>query len=118
MATEPIAIDIDDDAALARALAEVERTCEPRQLRRNGQVIAVLHPPAPPRRSRRQRTEEEKERDFRAAAGGWKGIVDADALIKEIYERRDADVEASLERQRYLDQFWNLGPDDGLPRGQ
>lgn len=25
---------------------------------------------------------------FRSSAGGWKGLVDADALIRDLYERR------------------------------
>ncbi len=88
MATEPVTIDLDDDAALARALAEVERTREPRQLRRDGRVIAVLNPPPKPRSARRERTEEEKEREFWATAGSWKD-VDTDQLLEDIYAHRD-----------------------------
>lgn len=85
-------IDVDTIPELARLAEEVAKTGRPRALVRDGVKIAVLEPlrPAKPaRRPRRKLTEEEKLAAFRAAAGGWKDIVDTDRLLADIYASRD-----------------------------
>lgn len=88
MAEHANSIEISDLPELRGLVEEVERTREPRALTRAGEIVAVIAPAGrSATRRRRERTREDYEA-FRAAAGGWKGLVDADKLIEDTYESR------------------------------
>ena len=82
-------IDISNVPELLRIAEEVRITNQPRILRRDSEDLAVLMPVTPSlqRRVKREITEADYEA-FLAAAGSWKGLVDADKLIADIYESR------------------------------
>ena len=81
-------IDISNAPDLLRLVEEVRTTRRPHILRKNSEDLAVLKPVAPARhRNKRARTRADYEA-FRAAAGGWKGLVDTDKLIADIKDRR------------------------------
>ncbi len=77
------ALDISDAPELLRLVEEVRETNEPRILRRGNEELAVITA-LPPHQGK---TEADYEA-FRSAAGGWKGLVDTDKLIEDIYESR------------------------------
>jgi hypothetical protein len=96
MAHEPKRIDIENEPALVRIVEEVRESGESRVLRIGDADVAVLQPlpvvddvrePEP----WREITEADWEA-FRSSAGSWRGNVDADQLIKDIYASRDASV--------------------------
>ena len=80
-------IDISNVPELLRIAEEVRITNQPRILRRDSEDLAVLMPVTPSlqRRVKREITEADYEA-FLTAAGSWKGLVDADKLIADIYE--------------------------------
>ena len=81
-------IDISDVPDLLRLVEEVRTTRRPHILRKNSEDLAVLMPVTSARhRNKRARTRADYEA-FRTAAGGWKGLVDTDKLIADIYESR------------------------------
>jgi hypothetical protein len=82
-------IDISNVPELLRIAEEVRITNQPRILRRDSEDLAVLMPVTPSlqRRVKREITEADYEA-FLTAAGSWKGLVDADKLIADIYESR------------------------------
>ena len=82
-------INISNVPELLRIAEEVRSTNEPRLLRRDNEDLAILIPAARgmKRRAPRVRTKADYEA-FRSSAGSWKGIVDTDKLIKDIYESR------------------------------
>jgi hypothetical protein len=83
-------IDIGDTSELLQLAEEVHRSHRPRLLRRNGEDLALVVPlPQPVEGHQRPRaiTAEEYEA-FRSAGGSWKGLVDTDKLIEDIYESR------------------------------
>ena len=53
-------------------------------------VVVELHP-AESTRPYSNLSNEEKWELSRSAIGGWKGLIDGDALIRQIYADRDAD---------------------------
>lgn len=82
-------IDISNMPDLLQIVEEVSRTKEPALLRRNHEDLAVLTP-APGRaahRARRTPTAADFAA-FRASAGSWKGIVDTEKLVADVYESR------------------------------
>lgn len=88
MAEEMIYIDISDVPDLLRIAEEVRTTRTPRMLRSDSEDVAVLMPVIPRKhKAKRAKTKADYEA-FRAAAGGWKGLVDTDKLIADIYESR------------------------------
>ena len=90
MAQEIKSIDITNMPDLVRMAEAVRETREPRLLRSDGEALAVLTPVRSPRR---QGTSERKAAfdAVLAAAGSWKGIVEADKLKKTIAEERGSD---------------------------
>jgi antitoxin (DNA-binding transcriptional repressor) of toxin-antitoxin stability system len=92
MIAERKVIDVDESPELAHLVDRISESQEATLLRRNGQAVAVITP-LKKRRQRQVRvpTQEDVEA-FAAAAGGWKGLVDADALIADIYADRDAEI--------------------------
>ncbi|GAC1524137.1 MAG: hypothetical protein NVS2B16_32560 [Chloroflexota bacterium] len=89
MAEQPKTIDISDVPEILRLAEEVRRSNQPRILQRAGEDVAVVVPLPAPKKRRAKRTLSEADRAaFRSAAGGWKGLVDTDQLIKDVYESR------------------------------
>ncbi len=89
MAEEMIYIDISDVPDLLRIAEEVRTTRKPRMLRRDNENVAVLMPVTSTQRRKASRAKTKADYEaFRAAAGGWKGLVDTDKLIADIYESR------------------------------
>ena len=81
-------IDIKNYPDMLRLAEEVQATKKPRILKRENETIAVLMPVGT---AIKQRTTQKKTKAdykaFRTAAGSWKD-VDADTLLKNIYEDR------------------------------
>ena len=82
-------IDISNVPELLRIAEEVQTTRQPRILTRDSEDVAVLMPVTPSlqRQAKRERTKADYEA-FLSAAGSWKGLVDPDKLIADIYESR------------------------------
>ena len=92
MTSDPVPIDISHMPDLLRLAEEVRATGEPRLLCRDGEEVAMLVPAShsPERRPRKPLDEADLEA-FRAAAGGWNGIVDTEQLKKDIRAARGSD---------------------------
>lgn len=89
MAKEMRSIDISGVPDLVSIAEEVRTTGMPRILRRNGEVMAMVIPIMSGRKRKARRTRVKADYDaFLSAAGGWKGLVDADKLLADIYESR------------------------------
>lgn len=90
MARELKTIDIGSIPELLRIVEEVRETNESRLLRRGGEDLAILKPaPRSTKRPTRRRAKTKADHEaFLASAGSWKGIVDVDQLIDDIYESR------------------------------
>jgi len=82
-------IDISNVPELLRIAEEVRITNQPSILRWDSEDVAVLMPitPSLKRRAKREITKSDYEA-FLSAAGSWKGLVDPDKLIANIYESR------------------------------
>jgi hypothetical protein len=92
MASIPKPIDIDDHPELLSLAREVQETGEPRELRAEGEAVALVVPIVgreEPTRSYpwREKTEADYEA-FRSAAGGWKGLVDVEKFKRDNAESR------------------------------
>jgi hypothetical protein len=98
MANEMRSIDISGVPDMVRIAEEVRTSGRPRMLRRNGEdmamVILIAH--GYKRRIKRARTQADYEA-FLSAAGGWKGLVDADRLLADIYESRELSTKPPIE---------------------
>lgn len=94
MATVLRCVDISDAPDLIRFVEESIVGGEPVVIRRAGRDIALLEPlsGSDDLRPRLTLTVEEEEA-FRSSAGAWKGNVDGDKLIREIYEGRGRPVD-------------------------
>jgi hypothetical protein len=98
MADEMIYIDISDVPDLLRIAEEVQMTRTPRILRRDSEDVAVLMPVAPTRKNKTKHAKTKASYEaFRMAAGGWKGLVDTDKLIDDIYESRRISTKPAIE---------------------
>lgn len=91
-------IDISNLPDLLRIVEEVQTTQQPRILSRDSEDMAILLPVThkSKKRMKSERTEEDYEA-FLAAAGSWKGLVDADKLIADIYESRNLSTKPPVE---------------------
>jgi len=90
-------IDISNAPDLLRLVEEVRTTRRPHVLRKNSEDMAVLMPVTRARHKiKRARTKGDYEA-FRAAAGGWKGLVDTDKLVADIYESRRISTKPPVE---------------------
>ncbi len=86
------AIDIINEPGLLRIAEEVRTTREPRLLRRDGEDLAILIPTKPATRAKPKRITTKTDYEaFRSTFGGWKGIVDADALKTDLAAARGSD---------------------------
>lgn len=92
MAKELASIDISKSPDVLRIAEEVRATNIPRILRRDNEDIAVVMPIHP----RRRVGHHDPHRAFLSAAGGWKNLVDADALKRDLKASRGSD-RASVE---------------------
>jgi hypothetical protein len=95
MAKEMDYIDISSIPDLLRIAEEVRITKKPHVLRRDNEDLAVLTP-ITPARHKAKRTKADYDA-FLAAAGGWKGLVDTDKLIEDIYESRALSTKSRVE---------------------
>ena len=90
-------IDISGVPDLLRIAEEVRTTRKPHILRRDSEDMAVLMPVNSPRyKARRTKTKADYEA-FRAVAGGWKGLIDTDKLVSDIYESRRISTKPPIE---------------------
>ncbi|HEY7032348.1 MAG TPA: hypothetical protein VH482_13500 [Thermomicrobiales bacterium] len=90
MSAERRVIDVDESPDLIRLVDEIHSTQTPTVLRRKGQDVAVVAPMTSSTLGRRRRTDPDRLREaLRATAGGWRGLVDTDQLIKDIYDDRN-----------------------------
>ncbi len=81
--------EIGESAEILRLAEEVRDSEEPRLLEKDGEAVAVLVPVALAEDfGLRGPVTEADRRAFREAAGGWRGLVDGERLIEEIYARR------------------------------
>lgn len=89
MSKELKPIDISNVPEVLRLVEEVRKNAEPRLLRRDSEDLAILTPVMPARKhvTRRAKTKEDYEA-FLSSAGSWKGLVDTDKLVADIYESR------------------------------
>jgi hypothetical protein len=91
MASLPRVIDIEDKPDLLRLVEEVRDTQDELVIREEGEEIAILSPVQPRHRTKERREITEADIEAaRSAAGSWKGLIDADKFIEEVYERRKA----------------------------
>jgi len=90
MAKEMRSIDISGVPDMVRIAEEVQTSGRPRILRRNGEDMVIVIPIAHGRKrgTRRARTQANYDA-FLLSAGGWKGLVDGDKLLADIYESRE-----------------------------
>jgi len=90
MAEHAKSLDISGMPELLRLVEEVRASNEPRLLTRDHERLAVVMPVSvrPPERRRGKTPTAEDLEAFRSAAGGWRGVVDVDKLVKDIYESR------------------------------
>ena len=89
MSTARNAIDISDNPELLRLMEEMNAADEPLLLRRGDTELALLTPVKRPHAKKRKREHTDADRAaFRAAAGGWKGLVGTEAFIRDVYESR------------------------------
>jgi hypothetical protein len=87
MTRELKVIDVSDLPDLLRVAEEVEKTREPRLLRRASKDLAIVVPAPRVPRSRRRKTLADYEA-FLSSAGSWKDSVDTEQWIKDSYESR------------------------------
>lgn len=91
MVHEPKTIDIDDEPALVRLAEEIGESGQARILRRGNENVALIMPLKTSEldlyRPGREKTAEDYQA-FLDAAGAWKGLVDTDKLIEDVYESR------------------------------
>lgn len=86
------AIDISNVPELLRIAEEVHTTHEPRLLRRDREDLAILMPARQTTKGKRKRSITKGGYEaFRSAFGGWKGLVDADVLKKDLASTRGSD---------------------------
>jgi hypothetical protein len=90
MASLPRVIDVEDVPELERIINVVREGQEELGLRQHGEEVALISPlPVPARRGRKRIVTEAELEAIRAAAGGWKGLVDTEKLLEDIYSDRD-----------------------------
>jgi antitoxin (DNA-binding transcriptional repressor) of toxin-antitoxin stability system len=92
MIAERLVIDVDENPELAHLVDRVSESKKATLLRRNGRAVAMITPLKKRRQRRGPEPTQEDADAFAAAAGGWSGLIDADALIADIYADRDAEM--------------------------
>ncbi|HLH62612.1 MAG TPA: hypothetical protein VKV20_13090 [Ktedonobacteraceae bacterium] len=91
-------IDISRLPELIRIVDEMLASKEPRILSRDDEDVAVLMPvaSAPEHPIEEQKSKADYEA-FLASAGSWKGLIDPDKLIADIYESRRLSTKPPVE---------------------
>lgn len=90
MGAERKVIDVDESPDLIRLVDQISETTNGIVLHRKGRAVAEITPlPARPRGRRRKMDPVETARILHETAGSWKGLVDPDELIADIYAARD-----------------------------
>jgi hypothetical protein len=91
MAAERKYIDVDKIPELSRIVDEIEKSRSETVLLRNGKASALVTPlDFPEARDRELAIDPERQLEaLHAAAGGWRGLVDGDKLIEDIYAARE-----------------------------
>lgn len=97
MASKPTVVDITNVPTLRDIAEEVRRSGEPHVLRDGDDDVAVILPLRRGANKKRRSPTAEDRAAFRASAGGWKDIVDIDALQAVIRESRDRSVRPTPE---------------------
>ena len=92
MAKELAPIDISKSPDMLRIAEEVQATNSPRILRRDNEDIAVVMPI----QRRRRVGDRDPHKAFLSAAGGWKNLIDPEALKRNLEASRGSD-RASVE---------------------
>lgn len=92
MVKELSPIDISNIPELLRLVEEVREADRPRLLRKDDEDLAILMPakPGSKHKPKPNKTKADYEA-FCSAFGGWKDIVDADALKEDIASARGSD---------------------------
>jgi hypothetical protein len=81
-----VRVDVSNNAELLQLAEEVSRSNTPRVLERNSEPIAVI---VPVRRSRQRKQPSTADVEATlASAGGWRNLVDAEDLKRQIREGR------------------------------
>jgi hypothetical protein len=91
MVAERKFIDVDKIPELSRIVDEIRESRSEAVLLRNGRASALVTPldfPGTPEREFAIDPEKQLEA-LRASAGGWRGLVDGDKLIEDIYAARE-----------------------------
>ncbi|HWE61842.1 MAG TPA: hypothetical protein VHB98_09030 [Chloroflexota bacterium] len=93
MATEQQPIDITNMPDLVRLAEEVRASNHARVLQRDHEDLAILVPVAklPTQRLPARKNPKIAREAIEASAGGWKGLIDAEQLKKDIKEARGSD---------------------------
>lgn len=82
-------VEIGPWPELVRLAEEVRASGRPRELRRNGETLAVIMPlPRRPRRLASRRLSVPALEAFRAAAGSWSD-VNVDTFLADVYAARE-----------------------------
>lgn len=101
MAHEPRTIEIDDDPTLLHFFADVRESGEALIVIHEGKEVGVVMSPDQfAREGLRPAGREKTDADLQAflnAAGGWKGLVDTDKLVEDVYESRRISSRPSVE---------------------
>ena len=98
MAKEMRSIDISSVPDLVRIAEEVRTSGSPRFLRRNGEDMAMVIPIEQGRKHRTSHARVQPDYDaFLSTAGGWKGLVDGDKLLADIYASRELSTKPPVE---------------------
>ena len=87
MAREIRPFDVGNMPELLRIAEEVKSSGEPRVLRNDDEVLAMVVPVPTRRRSASRKLSAADRKAFLSSAGGWKD-VDTDRLLKDIYASR------------------------------
>jgi hypothetical protein len=98
MTAEQHSIDITNMPELDRLATEVAETGIARALRRGDTVVATIVPVATPPTPQLPAKKNPKTalEAIEASAGGWKGLVDAEQLKKDIKEARGSRASAAM----------------------
>lgn len=92
MQKESKSIDVTNIPDLLRLAEEVISSNQPRVLTRDGEKLVEVRPVTPAiKRSAKPTKTEADYVAFRSAAGGWKGLVDPEALKKSLKAARASD---------------------------
>lgn len=98
MAKDMRSIDISSVPDLVRIAEGVRTSGRPRILRRNGEDMAMVIPIVHSRKRGTRHTRTQADYDaFLSSAGGWKGLVDGDKLLTDIYESRELSTKPPIE---------------------